>query len=282
MLRALSSGMIWNRAGRLGWSAGIALLFAVLSVELLPVALPRVNAQESFRVETDIFVGKQTEPLQYLTLFTDRIVYDFRVTKPEEITIYDWDRHRIVLIDPARKWKATLVTDEVLGFTAALKTHVSESNPVFYAATHPNFGEVAETEDGWFSLANKHITYRFKGAPPKNAESVARYREFADWSARLSAMRPGNLPPFARIETNKQLAERGWLPEEVERIIDPARIGQKKVEVRSRHLTNWLLSESDRKRMERVGDHLATFQEVSFQEFRDAAIVAQTEGKSRR
>ncbi len=78
------------------------------------------------------------------------------------------------------------------------------------------------------------------------------------------------------------MAERGWLPEEVERIIDPARIGQKKVEVRSRHLTNWLLSESDRKRMERVGDHLANFQEVSFQEFRDAAIVAQTEGKSRR
>lgn len=282
MLRALSSGMVWSWVGSHEWLAGKATFAALLLATLLPSALPSADAQESFRVETDIFVGKQTEPLQYLTLFTDRIVYDFRVTKPEEITIYDWDRHRIVLIDPARKSKATLVTDEVLGFTAALKTHVSESNPIFYAATHPNFGELVETEDGWFALANKHITYRFKGSAPKNAENVARYREFADWSARLSAMRPGNLPPFARIDANKQLAERGWLPEEVERIIDPARLGQKKVEVRSRHLTNWLLSESDRKRIERVGDQLATFQEVSFQEFRDAAIVAQTEGKTRR
>lgn len=244
--------------------------------------LSMATAQDVFRVETDIFVGKQAESLQYLTLFTDRIVYDFRVTRPEEITVYDWDRHRIVLLDSSRKWKATLSTDEVLGFTAALKTHVSESNPVFYAATHPGFSEPTDTEGGWLTLSNKHITYRFRGEAPKNPEIVARYREFADWSARLSAMRPGNLPPFARIDTNKRIADRGWLPEEVERIIDPGKLGQKKVEVRSRHLANWLLSESDRKRIDRVGDHLAAFQEVTFQEFRDAAIVAQFEGKSRR
>ena len=177
--------------------------------------------QEVFRVETDIFVGKQTEALQYLTLFTNRTVYDFRVTKPEEITVYDWQRNRIVLLDPARKWKASVSTDEVLSFTAALKTHVTESNPVFYAATHPGFGETKEEADGWLTLGNKYVTYRFKGQQPKHPESVARYRDFADWSARLSAMRPGNLPPFARIETNKVIAERGWLPEEVERTIDP-------------------------------------------------------------
>jgi len=266
-----------NRVSKIVVTCGLVMGWAAL------VSRPSAAAADDvFRVETDIFVGKQTESLQYLTLFTDRIVYDFRVTRPEEITVYDWDRHRIVLLDPSRKWKATLSTDEVLGFTAALKSHVSESNPVFYAATHPEFSEPTDSEGGWLTLSNKHVTYRFRGEAPKNPESVARYREFADWSARLSAMRPGNLPPFARIDTNKRIADRGWLPEEVERIIDPAKLGQKKVEVRSRHLANWLLSESDRKRIDRVGDHLAAFQEVTFQEFRDAAIVAQSEGKPRR
>jgi len=273
MHRRSTSDLVSTAVISCGLAAGLAALAAS------PAAL---IAQDAFRVETDIFVGKQPESLQYLTLFTDRVVYDFRVTRPEEITIYDWDRHRIVLLDPARKWKATLSTDEVLGFTAALKTHVSESNAVFYAATHPGFGSPEETDDGWLALSNKYVTYRFKGEAPKSPEAAARYREFADWSARLNAMRPGNLPPFARIDANKLIAERGWLPLEVERIIDPGRIGHKKVEVRSRHLANFLLSESDRKRIDRVGDYLATFQDVSFQEFRDAAIVAQTEGKSRR
>ncbi|MFO0902776.1 MAG: hypothetical protein U0939_07235 [Pirellulales bacterium] len=258
------------------WFAGV-----LLSAALAGTADSSARAQDVFRVETDIFVGKQTEALQYLTLFTGRNVYDFRVTKPEEITVYDWQRNRIVLLDPARKWKASVSTDEVLAFTAALKSHVTESNPIFYAATHTGFGEPQETDDGWLSLGNKYVTYRFKGQAPKHAESVARYREFADWSARLSAMRPGNLPPFARIEANKWIAERGWLPEEVERSIDPNKVGVRKVEVRSRHLANWILSESDQKRIDRVGDHLASFQEVTFQEFRDAAIVAQSE-KTRR
>jgi hypothetical protein len=242
----------------------------------------QTHAQEPFRVETDIFVGRETEPLQYLTLFSGRLVYDFRVTKPEEVTIYDWERNRIVLLDPARKTKASLATDDVLSFTAGIKTHVSESNTVFHAATHPGFGPLVDEPDGWRKLGNKHITYRFRGTPPKSPDNVARYRDFADWSARLSAMRPGNLPPYARMETNKRIAELGWLPDEVQRIVDPGKLGFRKVEARSRHLFNDLLSETDRKRIERASSWAATFQDVGFPEFRDAALVTQNTPKARK
>lgn len=276
-------------AGRRDAFSGFPFLISMvcaLATILLPAATPspaaRLPGQEPFRVETDIFVGKETEPIQYLTLFQGRLVYDFRVTKPEEVTLYDWDRNRIVLVDPARKTKATLATDEVLNFTAGIKTHVSESNAVFHAATHPGFSELVDEPDGWRRLSNKHITYRFRGTPPKSPDNVARYRDFADWSARLSAMRPGNLPPHARMEANKRIADLGWLPDEVQRTVDPGKIGFRKVEARSRHLFNDLLSETDRKRIERASSWAATFQDVGFPEFRDAALVAQTTPKTRK
>ncbi len=274
------------RRATLGGSAFlVSTVLAMATLLLSSITLPtpaRVHGQEPFRVETDVFVGKETEPIQYLTLFMGRLVYDFRVTKPEEVTVYDWDRNRIMLLDPARKTKASLATDEVLSFTAGIKTHVSESNSVFYAATHPGFTELVDEPDGWRRLGNKHITYRFRGTQPKSPDNVARYRDFADWSARLSAMRPGNLPPYARMEANKRIAELGWLPDEVQRTVDPGKLGFRKVEARSRHLFNDLLSETDRKRIERASSWAATFQDVGFPEFRDAALVAQASPKTRK
>lgn len=235
-----------------------------------------------FRVETEIMVGEKSEPVvEYLTLFTERVVYDFRVTKPEEVTIFDPDRGRIVLLDPVRKWKSTLTHEEILKFTASLKSHLDSSNPVFYAAAHPEFGEA--TEDGdWVVMQNKYITYRVKGDKPKTTSIVRRYRDFADWSARLNSMRPGNLPPFARIDANQSIAEKGIIPHEVERIVNPNKLGQKKLVVKSRHLTSNILSGTDHKRIEMVGDALTSYEEVPFTQFRDAATQASSQATAKR
>ena len=261
----------------------IARIFSTMAACVVLISSLTAGAADVFRMETDIFVGGRPEPLvQYLTLFTERIVYDFRVTKPEEITVYDLEGNRVVLIDPVRKWKSTLTTEEVLQFTAALKSHIEPSNQVFYAATQPNFEVNDDEKERRLTLSNKFITYRIKGDKPKNVGAVRRYQEFADWSARLSAMRPGNLPPFARIDANKVTAEKGWLPEEVERIVNPNRLSQKKLEARSHHLVNWILSVPDQKRIEQVGDHLISFKEVPFSDFRDAEQIAQTEKPAKR
>lgn len=252
------------------------------------VATCSIQAAEGdvFRMETDLFVAGRTEPIaEYLTLFSERTVYDFRVSKPEEIAVFDWDRNRIILIDPSRQWRSVLTTDDVLQFTAAIKTHVKPENAIFYAATHPQFESLEDAKpesDSKFTLKSGPIEYRIQGAAPRHASSVRRYQEFADWSARLSAMRPGNLPPFIRIEVNQTIAQRGWLPEEVVRVVDPGKFGKKKLEVQARHLVNWILSETDRKRIERVGNQMVSFKEVPFAEFRDAVAAESTDKTAKR
>lgn len=246
----------------------VILLAATIGSALLT---QHTHAADAFRVETELFIGDDSQPIvEYLTLFADRVVYDFRVTKPEEVTVYDPDRGRIVLLSPDRKWKTTISHEEILRFTSALKSHIDASNPVFYAAAHPGFGEATEEDDQWLTLENKYIRYRIKGERPKSTSIARRYRDFADWSARLNAMRPGNLPPFARIDANQVIAEKGWVPLEVERVVDPHKLGQKKLVGRSKHLTSGILSGTDRKRIDSVGDQLTTYEEVTFTQFRDA------------
>lgn len=268
------------------WGLAIVRAAMVLAGVLVTTVCAKAADGDVFRMETDLFVTGRTEPVgEYLTLFSERTVYDFRVSKPEEITVFDWDRNRIILLDPSRQWKSVLTTEDVLQFTAAIKSHVKPENAIFYAATNPQFEPATETsngDSGKLTLKSGPIEYRIQGAAPRHASSVRRYQEFADWSARLSAMRPGNLPPFIRIEVNQTVAQRGWLPEEVERIVDPGKFGKKKIEVQSRHLVNWILSETDRKRMEKVGNQMVSFREVPFSEFRDAVAAEATDKTAKR
>jgi hypothetical protein len=81
-------------------------------------------------------------------------------------------------------------------------------------------------------------------------------------------MRVGNLPPFLRIQLNAQLADKGQIPATIERTVIHKR-GLRTVTqtVRSHHLANWRLKNTDRKLMDRAADHMATFRAVSFQEY---------------
>lgn len=234
-----------------------------------------MQAADVFRMETEVFVNGETKAAaEYLTLFTETAIYDFKLTSPEEVTVFDLQRNRIVVLDVASRRKATVSTDEILQFTAKIKPIVDESNPVFFAAAHPQLQISTDEDESKMTFASKHLTYAVTGVKPKHASATRRYQEFADWSARLSAMRLGNLPPFARIEVNRSIAEREWIPEEVERIVNPAKLGQRKQEVRTTHYSNWMLSDSDRKKIDKVGDQMAEFEGVELRELRESRKVA--------
>lgn len=226
-------------------------------------------AAEDFRVETDVFVAKQKEPFaQNLTLFTDGLVYDFPLLGPEEITVLDPGRGRFVLLDVKRKVKTTLTTKELLEITAAIKTHAPDMDGVFAFAANPRFEPQFDAANNTLTLRSDTLTYQAKGAPPKFAAAVSLYQQFADWYARLNALRPGSLPPFARMELNRALAERGWLPAEVELTVTAShRLTSRTVVIHSRHIANWLLSNTDRKRIETAGGYMAEFQPVAFKEY---------------
>lgn len=234
-----------------------------------------VRADE-FRVETDVFVGSQKNPIaENVTLFTNGLVYDFPLAGPEEITVFDRDRGRFVLLDCRRKVKTTLTTQDLVEFTSALKAHATEADGVFAFAADPQFQQRHDSEGNRLILSGSLMTYRAKGVSPSSEVAVSAYRTFADWYARLNATRPGSLPPFARLKLNEAIAKEGWIPKEVELTVTPKmRVVGRKLIMRSHHIASWQLSPKDRERIEKAASHMVNFQAVGFQDYRKESQVA--------
>jgi hypothetical protein len=230
-------------------------------------------AQE-FRIETEVFVGDSTEPVsESLTIFAGEVVYDFLLGDSEEITIFDINRGRIMLLDPRQQVKAELSTVDLLQFCEAIKNRTAkEFDAALFA---PLFQQSFDEERSLLTLTSDRMTYAVKGMAPKQPEATQRYQQFADWYARLNALKPGNLPPFGRIEVNKSLAERNLIPVELERTLMVERpIADKKLIARSHHATTWLISNTDRKRIETAGNYVSKFRKVSPKEYWQTDRVA--------
>jgi len=226
-------------------------------------------AENQFRCDTEVFAGKDTKPVQQtLTMFDGKVVYDFMLgkpEKPEEITVFDLGRGQITLLDPARKLKTTILRDDMLEWTATYKTVKAESE-LFIFCTQPTFKE--KFTDDTLTLSSKQFSYEAVGVKPEQSGSEVLYRQFADWSARLNGMRPGNLPPFPRLQLNESLAAKGLLPRTIKRTISTAHLtGRRSETVRSEHLFNPQLSAGDKKQIEEVGDRLIEFKAVSWKEY---------------
>jgi len=240
-------------------------------------ALPAIAHDQEFRVDTELFRNQEKEPfLQTLTIFTDGAVYDFRLTDPVETTVFDARRGHFTLIDEARRARASVTTQELLDFSLALESRAAKQKDRLIAfCAVPQF-ETTETpiqRNGQslveLRLTGKPLTYVAEGQKPQQLEAVKAYRHFADWCARLNATVPGGLPPGGRLALNQALAEHELLPLEITRTtFESATIGEIKVEIKSQHRLNWSLSGEDRKKIERAGDMMATFQAISYDEYR--------------
>jgi len=253
------------------------LIVVCLAIAALLAGLPQgESSAEEFRIDTEIFIGDEKEPAaEMLTIFSQGLVYDFQLMGPEEITILDAVRGRFTLLDLGRKVKCGLNVQDVLQQTLSLETQAAESkDALFMFAAAPRFESKVEeaTENGQpivrLSLTAKPMEYAVVARPSERPDAVHAFRYFADQFARLNSMQPGHLPPGARLDLNKALAERNLLPLEITRTILPANPLGKKLVVRSHHLVNWSLSGEDRKKIDRAGTYLAELSSVSFEDYR--------------
>jgi hypothetical protein len=237
---------------------------------------PWIAAGEDFRVDTEIFRNQEKAPyLQSLTIFADSVVYDFRLTDPQEVTVFDPRHGRFTLLDEARKVKSVVTTQELMDFCLSLETQAAKENGLFAFSAVPQFEttekEVERNGQGHVELrlTGKPLTYVALGHRPERKDAIGAYRHFTDWCARLNATRGGNLPPGARLELNRALAEHELLPLEISRTT--ADFWGRKSEARSQHRVNWALSGEDRKKIDRAADMMATFRAVSYDEYRKAS-----------
>jgi hypothetical protein len=257
-----------------------SLALAVVCLALCAAPL----AAQNFRMETDVYLaGKKTPICQTLTIFSDTMVYDFIYggEKKEnqeiaEVTVFDMSAQRVILLDVKRSLKSVLSYEQLVKLTTQMKVATTESDAVYYFAAHPEFKHEFNADKLELHLRSENMVYFVKGQKAEQASAVERYREFADWSARLNACRPGNLPPFARMELGRELAAKDLLPQEIHRTtIAPGRLGNKRLEMHSKHLVNWLISNTDRKRIDTAAEQIATFEGVTFLSY------VEPEGKKR-
>ncbi|MBW3596361.1 MAG: hypothetical protein KY475_03690 [Planctomycetes bacterium] len=235
---------------------------------LLTAAAPA--AADDFRVETDVFLEKKAPVAQYLTLFRGGFVFDFVLDESEEsaieeIAIYDVPRQRFVLLSsPKRGVQTKLTLDQLFQLTAQVQARaaISEDADVRFMA-NPVFDiRPFDPQERRIVLSSKRLTYSAVGIVPPEESIVRRYERFADGYARLNGIRPGNLPPFARLNLNEQLAAHGLVPKEVTKTVVAGAVFGKQIQVRSRHLFTWRLLPTDQDKLDAADSRMQTFKHV--------------------
>jgi hypothetical protein len=250
----------------------IVVLFGALSSAPAPA--------DDFRIQTDVYAAKSKIPLsQNTTLFRAGYVYDYlthpqRASTVDRVAVFDQVHGRFIVLDPARKIKAEVKTDDVLLFASKQQAFVTakSSNAFTKFAVDPEF-EVDFSQDGELKMSSPHMTYELKTMPANTPEAAAQYREFSDWYGRFNTMsNPGAIPPFARMAVNAELARRGLVPTEVQLTV-PKQSGVDPTSLRSEHHVSWRLLPRDAEKIEETANQLSTFKLVDFDQFERAGLT---------
>jgi hypothetical protein len=237
-----------------------------LAIAFLVLVAP-ASLAEDFRIETKIFIGKEEEPASTTTtLFQRGVVYDF-LSEPEQIAVFrkagGGKSGRFILLDRERRVRTELSTDQLAGAMNKLKNWAGRQNDDFLKfAANPQFEETFDRSTGQLLLASRAESYTIKTEPVDTPESLAEYREFLDWYARLNTLLSGGPPPEPRLQVNAALARYQVVPTSVELV----RAGEKE-KLRAEHEFTWLLSKEDLSRIDDACASLAAYRPVSNEEF---------------
>jgi hypothetical protein len=230
-------------------------------------------AADDFRIETKVFVGKETEPAsEDLTLFRGEQVYDF-LSKPKEVTVFDKPRSRVILLDPARRVKTEVTTERLMAFSDELRTWCGkQADPLLKFAANPRFDQSLDKASGELVFTSPFMTYRIATVKAGSDDIARQYLEFSDSYARLNAMtNPGSTPPFPRLTIDEALFLSHAVPERVQLTMPPrSRFGGKTTVVRSEHSVNWRLLDADQQRIQEAEEFLVTFTPLTLERYLNA------------
>ena len=223
-----------------------------------------------FRLENKVFVdGEKAPRIRSTTIFHGGVVYDY-LEEPAEVTIFDQQHGRFVLLDLTRRIKTELTTKRVLDFTQRLKQWAQgQSDPFLRFLGDPQFEAELDEGSGQLSFESPWISYRLTTADVDSDAVWRQYRQFSDWYCRLNTMlNPGARPPFARLAVNSALEERHRFARTVDLTIRPSEgLLSKRLSLRSEHRLIGQLVESDRKRVAQTDQFMAMYTSVDFREY---------------
>ncbi len=265
-----------------------ALLRMLLSGILLVAVCPAAFAADDFRVTTKIFLGDSKEPIsENLTIFTRGVVYDFILTDPQEVSMFDPERNRFLLLSISRKEKTVIDSEKLLRFVQGAKVRAqNSSDSLAKFMAKPDFKETFTEESNKLVMKSSTMSYEVTPAADVSPEIAKAYLSFADWYAKLNATRLGGRPPFARIALDRKLDEKKLMPREIKLSIHSKKaFFGKDVVLRSEHIVTKGLLAEDRRRIERTSEQITQFKAVEFYAYRKAeheAVAAKPDTKEKR
>lgn len=242
-------------------------LATFVPLAVVACCLPVRLQADDFRIETKVYLGRDREPVsETTTLFRAGYVYDY-MSGSGRVAVFDRVRGRFIVLDPARKLRAEVKTDEIRRMIDAIRELAAKhGNAKIRFAADPKF-DIEFGEDGSLTLSSAELIYEVQTEPAATPDSAAQYQEFADWYARLNTIsNRGSPPPSPRLVVNAELAERGLVPTEVVRTVPHEELA------RSEHMVSWRLLEGDHRRIAETANQLATFKLVEFRELLAPAI----------
>lgn len=229
-----------------------------------------------FRVVNKVFLEDEKTPIsESITLFKQGTVYDF-LQPTGEITVFDQARGRLIVLDPARKLRAEVSTEDIESFADQLRKKSRASKvPLTRFLADPAFEESYDKSSGLLELKSRWIEYRVTSEPIDDPEDAQRYAEFSDWQAQFNVLvHPSAPPPFARMALDEALRSRERAPKDVTRLISVEGKGQNPEKVRAEHRFQWKFMEADDKRMASADKYLVDFESVTMDEFHKRLSVA--------
>lgn len=244
--------------------------FTVLVIAIVATfcwALPRNALAEGFRIETKIFADDEEQPAsEATTLFHNGVVYDF-LAEPQQTAIFrkpgGSKPGRFILLDPKRRVRTELSTDQIRGAMDKLTNWASrQQDPFLKFAADPRFDETFSEDDGKLILASHEESYEITTTPAHQPKALAEYREFLDWYARLNTLLVAGPPPGPRLQVNAALARHEVIPVSVQLI----RSGNRQP-LRAEHEFTWRLSKDDLARIDDACASLAAYRPVNNETF---------------
>ncbi|MEM7478012.1 MAG: hypothetical protein AAF483_23755 [Planctomycetota bacterium] len=236
------------------------------------------QAQEGFRIETDINVEGYEQPVsRTLSLFRDGAIYDMSRDEGQDITLIEPSLDRITRFNEATKTKTHNSISELKKLIPAAEQQAAQGPLAIFLAGAQSIQVTKEK----IVVGREPLRYEATLQKPLDADNagfyVQLYQQFADASKLLNSFSTGGDPPFARLALNKALAKQGAIPKEIKLY---AKRGGKEIVYSSRLHVNWGLSKYDKERITKIQDMLANFEQVTPAEYNrrvQAALVPQTQ-----
>lgn len=243
---------------------------------LTGVALAPSAHGQTFKIETAIYVGDETQPVaQNVTLFQDSIIVDLKLdfaNPPNvlETKVYDAQQKKVSLLDHQRSLQVEISDNHLLQMVDGLRRDISQREELKFLVNE-TFSESQNLQLSKVVLTSPTIRYEVIGNRPSDPVILKSHGEFLDIFTRLNASAPGGFPPFARLRLNQSIKQMGWIPSSVEIQISPNAMMPDGLKMKSKHVLIAGLSQSDIAKIESAKKQWIGYPRVSLLKFRNIA-----------